>query len=40
MALNVKHPMSVVRAESANLKPVEKVVIKRVEYSDGSFWTQ
>ncbi len=38
--LNVRRPMHAVRAEAANLPPVEQVVIKRVEYSDGSVWAQ
>ncbi len=38
--LNVRQPMQVVRAEAANLPPVERVVIKRVEYMDGSIWAQ
>ncbi|HEX5706659.1 MAG TPA: hypothetical protein VFX96_05155 [Pyrinomonadaceae bacterium] len=38
--LSVKQPTQVVRAESAELPPVEQVIIKRVEYSDGSVWEQ
>lgn len=38
--LNVRQPMQAVRAEAANLPPIEQVVIKRVEYSDGSVWAQ
>jgi hypothetical protein len=38
--LNVRRPMLIVRAEGANLPPVERVVIKRVQYADGSVWAQ
>jgi len=38
--LTVRQPMQVVRAEAASLPPVEQVVIKRVEYADGSVWAQ
>jgi hypothetical protein len=38
--LNVRRPMQVVRAEAANIPPIEQVVIKRVEYSDGSVWAR
>jgi len=38
--LNVRQPMPTVRAEAVGLPPVEQVVIRRVEYSDGSVWSQ
>lgn len=38
--LSVKQPTYVVRAEAADLAMLEQVVIKRVEYSDGSVWVQ
>lgn len=36
--LSVRQPTQVVRAETAGSPPVERVIIKRVEYSDGSVW--
>jgi hypothetical protein len=36
--LTVRKPMQVVRSEAASLPPVEQVVIRRVEYADGSVW--
>ncbi|MBC7930683.1 MAG: hypothetical protein H7Z38_08950 [Rubrivivax sp.] len=38
--LSVRQATYVVRAESSGLAPVEQVVIKRVEYADGSVWVQ
>lgn len=38
-ALTVKRPMQVVSAETANLAPVERVVIMKVDYSDGTSWS-
>jgi hypothetical protein len=38
--LTVRQPMQVVRPEAASLPPVEQVVIRRVEYEDGSVWEQ
>jgi hypothetical protein len=34
----VRRPMQVARSEDASLQPVEQVVIRRVEYADGSVW--
>lgn len=38
--LSVRQPTLLVRAEAGELPPLEQVIIKRVEYSDGGVWEQ